>query len=236
MSLPVAASSAIRRQREFIRMRRSLPSVHMATPRWTKPVPLGGWPASYACGSYSQSSVPVWASSATTRLYDVLRYIVSLTTSGVTWNVPGRTPLSRIGVSPVAHSHAGTSWLTFSRVILAAAEYFVAPASLPYVGQSTRWAAAESAATADSNNTGTQTAPATDNSNRCLSVSGVRSCPRAAVVGRCSSVTVTSRFARPNAARAHRTSASRSHSWHSRTWARPRRTGSRGHGCGPNCR
>jgi hypothetical protein len=66
--LPVAASSAISRQRLFMKIRRSRPSVHAATPRCTKPVPLDGWPARVAPGSWLHSSRPVAASSATTRL------------------------------------------------------------------------------------------------------------------------------------------------------------------------
>jgi hypothetical protein len=42
---PVDASSAMRFHRLFMKIRRVLPSVHVATPRWTNPVPFGGWPA-----------------------------------------------------------------------------------------------------------------------------------------------------------------------------------------------
>jgi len=52
-----------------MKTRRDFPSVHVATPRWTKPVPLLGWPYRFhTCGSNDQSSRPVVASSAMTRL------------------------------------------------------------------------------------------------------------------------------------------------------------------------
>ena len=50
------------------------PSRQAATPRCTNPVPFGGCPSSYAFGSKDQSSAPVSAFSATTRLYGVLKY------------------------------------------------------------------------------------------------------------------------------------------------------------------
>src|SRR5215467_5051615 len=93
-------------QRLLMKIRRCLPSVHVATPRCTKPVPFDGWPAAYGLGSYSQSSLPVDASRATTRLYDVLRKSVSPSMSGVAWKFPGRVRDSGFAVSPVAHSHA----------------------------------------------------------------------------------------------------------------------------------
>ena len=69
-----------------MKMRSLLPfaaSRQAATPRCTKPVPLGGWPSSYAFGSNAQSSAPVSAFSATTRLYGVLRYSTLSIISGV---------------------------------------------------------------------------------------------------------------------------------------------------------
>src|SRR5262245_37406778 len=114
-----------------MKIRRWRPSVHVATPRWTNPVPFGGCPAVYAFGSYDHSSVPVFASSATTRLYDVLRKSVSPTISGVAWKFPGRVRYSAFGVSPVAHSHARVSDVTLPRLMSASVEYLVAPASPP---------------------------------------------------------------------------------------------------------
>lgn len=133
---PVAASSAMRRQRELRKIRRERPSLHAATPRWTKPVPFGTWPASVARGSNAQSCRPVRASRATTRLYGVLRYIVSRMTMGVAWKLPGRVPFSRMGTSPVSHVHAGASRPTLARLICASGEYFIPPGSPPYAGQS----------------------------------------------------------------------------------------------------
>ena len=47
-----------------MKTRRSLPLVHVVTPRWTKPVPLLGWPyVFHGWGSYDQYSRPVPASS-----------------------------------------------------------------------------------------------------------------------------------------------------------------------------
>src|SRR3954468_18647288 len=130
-------------------MRRDLPSLHIATPRWTKPVPLGGCPASYACGSYAHSSRPVLPSSATTRLYDVLRNSVSPIANGVAWKLPGLVRRSALGVSPVAHPHAGASCVTFSRLIVVSDENLVAPGSPPYTGQlAPACARAEAASTA----------------------------------------------------------------------------------------
>src|SRR5262249_15277939 len=100
-----------------MKIRRWRPSVHVATPRCTKPVPFGGWPATYAFGSYDHSSVPLFASSANTRLYDVLRKSVSPTMSGVAWKLPGRVRYVAFGVSPVAHSHAGASLATLARLM-----------------------------------------------------------------------------------------------------------------------
>ena len=68
MGSPVAPSSAISRQRVFRKTRRSRGPFHTATPRCTKPVPLGGWPHSTVRGSKSQMVSPVLPSSAITRL------------------------------------------------------------------------------------------------------------------------------------------------------------------------
>src|SRR4051794_1279068 len=121
----------MRFQRLFMKIRRCRPSVHVATPRCTKPVPFGGCPAVYALGSYDQSSRPVLASSATTRLYDVLRNSVSPIISGVAWKFPGRVLGDVFAVSPVAHSHAFTSWETLPRLMSASVEYLLAPRSPP---------------------------------------------------------------------------------------------------------
>src|SRR6185436_12700486 len=139
----------MRFQRLLMNTRRCLPSDHVATPRCTNPVPFGGWPARYALGSYDQNSAPVFASSATTRLYDVLRNSVSPIINGVAWKFPGRVRVSACGVSPVAHSHARVSWATFPRWMSASVEYFDAPRSPPQTGHSApAWAFADRAANA----------------------------------------------------------------------------------------
>jgi len=135
MGLPVAASMAMSRQRLAMKTRRSFPSLHVATPRCTNPVPFDGCPASYACGSYDQSSRPLAASSATTRLNGVLRKSVSPIASGVTWNWPGRAasvaPFAAIGCSPVFHVQATAKRPTFERSIVVSGEYLSPPASPP---------------------------------------------------------------------------------------------------------
>src|SRR5262245_45238218 len=140
IGLPVDASRAINRHRLAMRIRRCLPSLHVATPRCTNPVPFEGWPASYACGSYDHSSRPLAASRATTRLNGVLRNSVSPMASGVTWNCPGRAgieaPGGVIGCSAVFHVHATVNRETLERSMVVRAEYLSPPASPPYTGHS----------------------------------------------------------------------------------------------------
>lgn len=84
--------------------------------------------------SYDQSSRPLEASRATTRLYGVVTIIVSWKTRGVFSNAPGRIPAPGTGergpltdVSPVSHSQATSSVPTLSRLIWSSAVYWVAP-------------------------------------------------------------------------------------------------------------
>ena len=116
----------------------SSPSPWTATPRCLKPpggAPLA--PPSYARGSNAQSSVPVPASRATTRVYIVETYRVLSIISGVTWKLPGRVPYSWSGSSPGSHSQAISSWSTFSSVTCAAVENLVWAWSAPTKGHST---------------------------------------------------------------------------------------------------
>jgi len=133
---PVLASRQNNLARLLRKIRSWSPSRHAATPRCTNPVPFGGCPARYACGSYAHSSRPVFASRAITRLYDVLRNSVSPIMSGVAWKFPGRARGSVFAVSPVAHSHAGASFATFPRLMSVSVENFVAARSPPYTGHS----------------------------------------------------------------------------------------------------
>ena len=139
---PSRASSAKRRQRELMNTRRSLPFVHVATPRCTNPVPLDGCPYPFhGCGSNSQYGVPVVASIAMTRLNGVGKINVSLMASGVAWNVPGRAgfwpSLAGISCSFASQVHTTLSSFTFLPLMSASGEYFCAPASPPHALQST---------------------------------------------------------------------------------------------------
>src|SRR5688500_14174997 len=75
-----------------------------------------------------------------TRLNGVLRYMVSLMTSGLTWTAPGRAALalsvSAMAFSSVIQLQAGCSPITLLRFRSDSGEYFAAPGSPPYTAQS----------------------------------------------------------------------------------------------------
>src|SRR3954471_2702870 len=111
-------------------MRSLLPSAlsrHAATPRCTKPVPLGGWPSSYAFGSNDHRSAPVSASSATTRLYGVVKYSTLSIINGVAWKLPGRVPNRASAFSRGDHSHAIARRDTVVAFTSVSVEYFIPP-------------------------------------------------------------------------------------------------------------
>src|SRR5579862_3998909 len=119
-----------------MRMRPVALSFQTATPRCTKPVPLGGCPSSKARGSYFHFSAPVAASTATTRLYGVEKYNVSPIISGVVSNCPGNTPRSFMGASPLFHCHASFRPFTLEVLINASGEYLLLPESPPFTAHS----------------------------------------------------------------------------------------------------
>src|SRR5580658_3310181 len=106
------------------------------------------------CASNSQIFLPVSASSATTRLYGVARYITSPTTNGVVFDCrtlgaagvpppaapsggapPPRRPRpggSTTGAS-ASNDHATCSFVTFFELICLSGEYRVPPASWPII-------------------------------------------------------------------------------------------------------
>src|SRR3989442_10130645 len=135
-SLPVLASSANRRWSVFRKTRISDPLRQTATPRCFMPV-LSSSPFQVS-GSNDHSSFPVSASSATARLYAVLRYSTLSIMTGVFSNGPGREPYSDLGTSAVLHSHARSSRLTLAGVMSGSVEYFMLAASPPQYGHSTR--------------------------------------------------------------------------------------------------
>ena len=130
---PSAASSAYRPSRLLMNTRIAPPSFDVpppsagqtATPRCLKPpggLPSG--PVRHASGSNAQSSAPVSASSATTRVYIVETYTTLSIIRGITSKLPGRVWNSWFGSSFGSHVQAISSRSTFEASTSASGEYF----------------------------------------------------------------------------------------------------------------